>query len=229
MFAAEKFAYDTRRFNFRERVQSIFKINYSPEAIHRLCETAPQTTFDEDTKTFFQRTFYSSAEYDSFRDLYYEFVRENIAPLFPGETALVVQKDPGFRVCPVGNTALGIRSGESVVGPIGMHTDGDYNHPPEEVNFILAITEMWETNSVYFESEPGKGDFAPLKLHWNQFIKIYANKLRHYNLLNTSGQSRVSLDFRIIPFSKYNPSTEGVSVHSHRRFLIGDYFIKMDL
>ncbi len=109
-----------------------------------------------------------------------------------------------------------------------MHTDGEYNHPPEEINFIIAVTELWDSNSVYFESEPGKGDFAPLFLRRNEFIKIWANKLRHYNLRNVSGQTRVSMDFRVIPFSKYNPDYEKSSVHGHRKMLIGDYFIKMD-
>jgi hypothetical protein len=228
MFPKEIHTYDLTRFNFHSRVQDIFGFHLSLEAIHMLAKEKDQVTFDGDTKTFYQRTFYSSPKYDSFRELYYEFVRAHIFPLFPEETTLVVQKDPGFRVCPVDNTALGIRDGEASSGPIGMHTDGEYNHPPEEVNFIIAVTEMWDTNSVYFESEPGKGDFEPLTVRRNQFVKICANQLRHHNLKNISGQSRVSMDFRVIPFSKYNADYEKTSVHGHRKMLIGDYFIRMD-
>jgi hypothetical protein len=228
MFKSQVFSYDLTRFNFHSRVQEIFDFPISLEAFHTIAENKSQTTFDGDTKTNYQRTFYNSPKYEAFRDYYYDFVRSYIFPLFPEETTLVVQKDPGFRVCPVDNTALGIREGENPDGPIGMHTDGEYNHPPEEVNFIVAVTEMWDTNSVYFESEPGKGDFSPLHLRRNEFVKIYANKLRHYNLRNNSGQTRVSLDFRVIPFSKYNPDYEKASVHGGRKMLIGDYFIRMD-
>jgi hypothetical protein len=228
MFESEVHKYDLTKFNFHSRIQDMFKFPISLEALHEISEERSQVTFDGDTKTNYQRTFYDSPQYEEFRELYYEFVRAHIFPLFPDETALVVQKDPGFRVCPIENTALGIREGESADGPIGMHTDSEYNHPPEEVNFIIAVTEMWDTNSVYFESEPGKGDFTPLFLRRNEFIKICANQLRHHNLRNISGQTRVSIDFRVIPFSKYNADNEKTSVHSLRKLTIGDYFIKMD-
>ena len=45
---------------------------------------------------------------------------------------------------------------------------------------------------------------------------------------NTTGFSRVSIDFRVIPFSKYNPDYELSSVHGNRKFLIGDYFTRID-
>lgn len=228
MFKTEIFDYDLERFNFHTRLQEIFNFPRTLELLHKIAEEKAQVTFDGDTKTNFQRTFYDSPHYEAFRDLYYDFVRTHIFALFPEETTLVVQKDPCFRVCPLNNTALGIRSGEDPEGPIGMHCDSDYNHPPEEVNFIIAVTEMWDTNSVYFESEPGKGDFRALHLYRNQFIKIFANKLRHYNLRNISGQTRVSLDFRVIPYSKYNADYEKSSVHGHRKMIIGDYFIAIN-
>lgn len=230
MFPAQKYTYDVVKFDFHKKLQEIFNFHLSLEAIHRLVESSnqEQTTFDNDTKTFFQKTLYASPLYESYRDMYYNFVKEHIFSLFPDEKSLIVQKDPGFRVCAVNNTALGIRDRESADGPIGMHTDSEYNHPPEEVNFILAVTEMFDTNSVYFESEPGKGDFEPIRLYRNEFIKICANQLRHHNMKNISGQTRVSLDFRVIPFSKYNPSCDKESVHGRRRLVVGDYFIKMD-
>ena len=228
MFPSEIFTYDLTRFNFHSKIQDIFKFPISLEALHKFSDNSEQVTFDGDTNTKFQRTFYDSPLYESFRELYYDFVRTHIFPLFPEETTLVVQKDPGFRVCALDNTALGIREGESADGPIGMHTDGEYNHPPEEINFIIAVTELWDTNSIYFESEPGKGDFTPLFLRRNEFVKICANQLRHHNLRNISGQTRVSMDFRVIPMSKYNPDYDKTSVHGHRKMLIGDYFIRMD-
>jgi hypothetical protein len=158
--------------------------------------------------------------------MYYNFVKHEIGPLFPGESSLVVQKDPQLRVCCPGNTALGLKvsdTGEK----IGMHCDADYNHPPQERNFIIAVTEMWETNSVFVESLPNKGDFEPMRLHWNHYIEFYGNRCRHYNMTNKTGQSRVSLDFRVIPYSEYDPTYEKESIHGKRAFKLGDYFIEL--
>jgi len=221
------FTYDLERYPFHSRVQDMFKFNLSLEAIHYLLKDNTQVSFNNDTKTMFQEVFYGSPDYGAFRDLYYRFVQAEIFKLFPEETALVVQKDPCFRVCVPDNTALGVKV-EDVEGRIGLHCDADYNHPQTEHNFILGITEMWDTNSVYIESEPQKGDYMPLLLRRNQYAMFYGNKCRHHNVKNVSCQSRVSIDFRVIPFSKYDATYDKVSVHGKRAFVIGDYFIKMD-
>jgi hypothetical protein len=228
MIRAASFNYDTNKYNFQEAVRAIFNnFPLSLEAIHTIQPSSEQVTFANDTKTFFHSTFYNSEHYNSIRDLYYQFVKDNIFKLFPDETSLVIQKDPGFRVCTPNNTALGKKEGDGDE-IIGLHCDSDYNHPPEEVNFIIAITEMWDTNSVFIESEPGKADFTALKMGSNEFHMFFGNKCRHYNKINVSGQSRISMDFRVIPFSKYNASYAEKSIHGKRSLVIGDYFIKMD-
>lgn len=223
------FQYNTTKYPFFTMIQSIFNnFNTSLENLHTFSPISSQVTFENDTKTIFQKQFYNSQLYDTFRDIYYNFVKNEIGKLFPNEEYLIVQKDPCFRVCTPNNTALGIKSEDSN-NIIGLHSDSDYNHPSTEVNYIIAITEMWNSNSVWIETSPMKGDFAPITLRWNEYLQFYGNKLRHHNVKNISGQSRVSLDFRVIPFSKYDDTYEKESVHGKRKFLIGDYFIKMKL
>jgi hypothetical protein len=225
-FPLKKYIYDCEKYPFRSVVQSIFQFQQSLEAIHTLNTVHTQVTFDNDTKTMFQETFYKSPKYNEFREMYYKFVESEIFKLFPEESALVVQTDPCFRVCVPDNTALGHKP-EDVGDVIGLHCDADYNHPPEEHNYILALTEMWESNSVYIESEPGTSEYAPLHLHWNEYATFYGNKCRHHNKKNVTRQSRVSIDFRVIPHSKYNPDYEKESVHGKRKFVAGDYFFIM--
>ena len=52
---------------------------------------------------------------------------------------------------------------DSVVIP--PHYDSDHlsNHPVGEKNFLIPITKMKDTNSIYIDSEPGKKDF---KFRW---------------------------------------------------------------
>jgi len=206
----------------------MFNFKITLESLHTFAPSTEQVTFENDTQTIFQKQFYQSPLYEEVRELYYKFVKEEIGKLFPDESYLVVQKDPCFRVSVPNNTALGIKSDDSNT-IIGLHCDSDYNHPPSEFNYILAITEMWDSNSVWIESSPNKGDFTSITLRWNEYLQFYGNKLRHHNVKNVSGQTRVSLDFRVIPFSKYDPAYEKASVHGKRKFILGDYFIQMKL
>lgn len=221
------YKYDRVNYNFFNILQKIFNLNVSLEAIHNLNKNVGQVTFDNDVKTDFHNILYNSPLYSDFVNLYYNFVKNYIFQFFPDEQYLVVQKDPGFRVSTPNNTALGIKNNENINEVIGMHTDGEYNHPETEVNFIIAVTEMVGTNSVFMESEPGKGDFSSVTLKWNEYLMFYGNKCRHYNMKNITGQSRVSIDFRVIPYSKYDSNYTKSSVHTNRKFIVGDYFVLM--
>ena len=153
--------------------------------------------------------------------IYDDFLVKNILPLFNED--IVVQKEPSFRISLPNNTALGKCATDTDSEIIGLHCDGDYNHPKEEINFMLTITGQEETNSCYIETEPKKGDFFPVKLAKGDFMSFYGNQCRHYNKVNRTGKVRISIDFRVIPYSEYN-DTSASAVHSNRKFCIGDYF-----
>ena len=102
-------------------------------------------------------------------------------------------------------------------------------HPSEEVNFILPFTPMFDTNSLWIESGEGAGDFAPINMGPGNLASFYGNKWRHFNKINTSGQTRVSWDFRIVPMSKYVHRPHRTSLHSTRTFSVdeGGYYVYM--
>jgi hypothetical protein len=218
------YSYNIQTYPFYQKIQEIFNIQVP---LHDLGSAFPesqmnQVTFETDTATFFHKKYYTSEKYSEVVKLYIDFLKECILPLF-NEDKLVVQKEPSFRVHLPNNTALGKRSDQSDEEIIGMHCDGDYGHPAEEINFMLSITGQEGSNSCYIESSPNKGDFFPVKISKGEFVSFYGNQCRHYNMKNTTGKTRVSFDFRVIPFSKYKESTSS-AVHSKRAFKIGDYY-----
>jgi hypothetical protein len=71
----------------------MFKFNLSLEAIHYLLKGNEQVSFDNDTKTMFQEVFYGSSDYNTFRDLYYSFVQDEIFKLFP-EIPMILEATP---------------------------------------------------------------------------------------------------------------------------------------
>ena len=63
-----------------------------------------------------------------------------------------------------------------------------------------------------------------LKLEKNNYWIGYLNQCKHYNKINDTKKTRISMDFRIIPYSKYKESNN-LSATSKSKFIIGDYYI----
>jgi hypothetical protein len=215
------YKYDVNSYNFYDKVQQIFNTKQPLELIHTTNSSIDQVTFNNDTSTDYHKTYYNSPYYKEIIEVYDNFILNNVLPLF--NESIVVQKEPSFRINLPNNTALGKCTTDTDSEIIGMHCDSDYNHPSEEINFMLSITGQEETNSCYIESQPNKGDFFPVKIGKGEFMSFYGNKCRHYNKKNITGKTRMSIDFRIIPYSQYK-ETESVAVHSNRKFCIGEYF-----
>jgi hypothetical protein len=216
------FSYDTELYPLYTMIQNVYGTTAPLEYLHQehIVDPFEQVTFENDTKTDYHRMYYKSPMYKDVIAMYHSFIRDNVSPLFQED--IVVQKEPSFRIGVPNNTVLGkLQTDEEEI--IGMHCDGDYNHPPQEINFMVSITGQEGTNSCYVESAPMKGDFAPLTIDKGQFVSFYGNRCRHYNKVNRTGRTRISFDFRVIPLSEYK-ETEGTAVHSNRKFVIGDYF-----
>lgn len=221
----------------------------SPEETLRFLHTyfpgsdaLPQITFDQDTRTEFHKMVYQSADFPRLVELYRRFVKEIVLPPLAdetGEAEFLVQREPSVRIHLPNNTALGRRAKEAVnadpTTPIGMHCDADYNHPANEINFVLTITGQEGTNSFYVETAPGLGDFVPVALKFGELFRFYGNRCRHYNRINQTDVTRISLDFRVIPGTVVKPAgvvpgaATAAAVHSGRPFSaeVGGYYTIM--
>jgi hypothetical protein len=213
--------YDMTTYNFQDIFCRIFE-SRNLDIIHTRFNTIERLTFDNDTKTLFHNKYYTSEFYNELIELYIKFITDIIAPRFK-DTKFAIQTDPAFRIHLPNNTAIGARIFDENEY-IGIHCDADYNHQPGEINFILPITNMFETNSVYTESHPMRGDFHPVNIKQGNIFMFYGNKCRHYNKLNNTNKTRISLDFRIIPLSRYDDTWDKLSVHGNRNMKLGGYF-----
>ena len=102
------------------------------------------------------------------------------------------------------------------------HRDRNYNHPLEEVNIWVPVTRAFGTATIRIEPAHGKGGHQPVEVKPGQFV-IFDSGLEHGNEVNREGFTRVSFDFRIIPWNVYQESAKA-SVNEHRKFKIGDYY-----
>ena len=244
-------SYPTEKYPFQETMQSVLgaaeglTLREAHTLIRGSDAWAP-LTFEGDTSTEFHRRYYNSAAYPQMMELYRGFLRNWLLPRLAaeeGEVEYIVQAEPSFRIHLPNNSALGalpaVPQGQGQgqgQGQIGLHCDADYNHPSSETNYILSITGQAGTNSCYVETEPGKGDFHSVDIAYGELFRFHGNRCRHYNRLNTTGDTRISLDFRVIPGSKWytigEAATEAAAaVHSGRPFSTapGGYYVRIKL
>lgn len=68
-------------------------------------------------------------------------------------------------------------------------------------------------------------------MEYGQIFRFYGNMCWHYNEVNDTGATRVSVDFRVIPESKWNyeAKRDGASVKSGLKFEIGSYYDVYDI
>ena len=148
-------------------------------------------------------------------NLYRQLISEVVIPVV-GED-IVFQKFPTFRFQPPGFKAINKPHFDS---------DSDHGHPLGEINFILALTDMYGTNAVWSESVPTAHDFSPLEASAGEIVMFNGNQCLHFNRDNVEVDSRVSLDFRVIRKSvlaKYSNRCKS-SASNAKAFCVGGYY-----
>lgn len=147
----------------------------------------------KDNNSEWHKRFYSHMIYSEFMMQYYYFMRDEIRTKF--NEAIVFQKFPTLRIQ--------IPEGKGVAA---YHVDSEYNHPVDEINVWLPFTHAKDSRSIYIESEPGKADYNPVDCRYGEYIMFEGGKLSHGNEINKTDETRVSIDMRVIPVSKFVPS-----------------------
>ena len=210
--------YQVDKYNFQGLVLSVFDSKTLCEAHTlrpELC-TGELFDFSNETKTFFHESFYAkmNSDWPEFLNAYHLFVKNEIAPLVD-EDSFVFQRTPSFRVHLPNNKAVSLWHYDS---------DTEHKHPPGERNFIIALTDAYGSNAVWAETKPRQKDFVPIEMKHGQYAEFNGNQCTHGNKVNTTGKTRMSFDFRVLPFSKYNPNYEKTTGDIGKRFVIGEYY-----
>ena len=205
--------YDVERWNFRKIVQDYLECN-NLEDLHNIMK---YDVFDRenDQNTIFHKNFYQKCDIDDrFDRLYKDFIKNFVSSYMKDEN-LVYQRRPSFRVHLNENKAVG-----------EFHKDSDYNHPLEETNFFVPLTNSNETSTIWVESAPNKHDYRPINLKYGQILVFSGGYLNHGNLINQTGKTRVSFDYRVVKSTDYKKNNSK-SVNSSKKFVIGEYYDKL--
>jgi hypothetical protein len=165
-----------------------------------------------------QKTPFHKLYYDSFtvkvKPVWDKFVREIIAPKI--EDNILYQTIPTFRVQIPGNLAVG-----------EFHYDSEYGHQDGAMNLFIPFVDVNEFNTIHAESSHGKGDFKPMLCRYGEVIVWDGVNLRHGNVINTSNETRVSMDARIISVSNFLEPTN-YSINMKIPLGEGGYYTRLE-
>lgn len=136
----------------------------------------------------------SMPAYHRFKEVYNRFIRDELLPFIGCAAGLgrgvdaVVQASPVLRVVmPSAHVAT------------NLHRDGEYGHIFEELNVWIPLSRSWGSNSLYVETFPDQGDYAPFEGDVGEAFLWWGNQCRHYADANRTDGTRVSFDFRLVP------------------------------
>ena len=208
--------FDNRHTLFYTNLISQEEINYHT-TIH---------DWNKDRNSIFIQKFHKYVDrHSEFNETYIKFIKTYIKPLFPDETYIAIQKTPNIRFSLPNSTAIG-RDPQDPANIVGLHNDSMFGHNENEMNFIIPITPMFSTNSIYYEpfvdSKINPIEYENLILHTDEFLQAYLNKLKHCNQLNRTDKTRISFDIRVIPYSKY---MDNLDFFTDTKFELGKYYI----
>ena len=216
MYRKEKQSYDVNKYSFRHEIEQMFGTS-ELEKIHKIeeCDFGV-LNMETDQTTKLHKNFYKKVRESNFLEEYKKFLREVILPQF--NEPLLYQKIPTFRVQVPNNLSVA-----------EFHNDKSYSHSPEEVNIFLPITDAKETYTIWAESEENLADYSPMNAEYGEYYIWDGANLKHGNKINQSDVSRFSVDFRVMPYSKYDDKNVKETVTTKTKLKLGSYFELMEV
>lgn len=209
----DKFCYDVKKFDLASIVKGVFNVD-SLEQLHEQQSGPNEIPKDpsKDQATAFHKTFYSIFDDENSEFLsVYKDLAGYIASRHFSEEKMVYQARPTFRVQVPNNIAVA-----------KWHKDKAYNHSEREINIYLPLTKAFDTNTIWAESEEDKGDYSPMNADLGEYYIWDGANLSHGNKKNSTGQTRVSIDFRLISLRDF--SYKGTSVTTKVPMKLGHYW-----
>tara|TARA_E500000305_G_C4015393_1_gene235267 strand:+ start:823 stop:1497 length:675 start_codon:yes stop_codon:yes gene_type:complete len=215
--------YSINKYKWKEMIQDVFECDDLKNIHHLRKDLFPDKNvlskpwpLNENTTKFHQE-FYSKLDndWDDIKNSYELFIKNEIKPLFNEE--FLYQKFPTFRV-----NLPELKS----VNKWHYDSDENHRHPDGEINFHIGITDCFDTNAIWVESEPRKEDFKPINVKYGEFAEFNGNKCTHGNKTNKTEVTRISFDFRVLPISKYKAGKNKTSVTINNKFEEGGYYKK---
>ena len=206
-----KFNFGTEEIKLQECLSLVFsEVDLSQIHLSQDCNFGI-LTIETDQGTHLHKKFYEKIWETNFFDLYLEFLKTEIFPRFDED--VLYQKIPTFRIQVPNN-----------LGVAAFHKDKDYSHGEDEINIFLPLTDAIGNNTIWVESKEDLGDHSPMDALYGEYYIWNGANLSHGNQINDTGKTRISIDFRVLPLSKYNEDIVKETITMGTKIKLGEYF-----
>ena len=211
MHRKEKYSYNLNEYGFRHEIEKMFGTNQL-EKIHEIedCDFGI-LDMETDQTTNLHKKFYEKVENTNFLNDYKKFLKDVILPHF--NENLLYQKIPTFRVQIPNNISVA-----------EFHDDDSYSPSRHEVNIFFPVAEAEATYTICSESQENHGDYSPMNAEYGEYYIWDGANLKHGNKINESDISRFSVDFRVLPYSKYDENNMQETITTKIKLKLGSYF-----
>ena len=196
---ARLLAYDTGRFPFAKwlaaavfKVPRLEKLHERAMRLKRVADAAPQLTYEDNLRLRDRMQQLSDNCY--FYKLYHRFAVQVIAAEFGRRIAY--SNHPKMRVHLAGTPTVS-----------KWHRDLDVTKRHDQINVWLPFTDAFGGNSIWIETDYGRGDYTPVEVSYGQALIFDGGLLEHGTVTNDTNVTRVSLDFRFSILGPVLPET----------------------
>ena len=201
----EKLKYNIDDFPFKEIVGDWFKVD-----LDRLHEEKNYKHFTRktDQQTHWHELYYKKVRESKEWEWTYKWFVKEIKKLRWNNEPIVYQTIPTFRIQFPNNIGVG-----------EWHRDIDYREEgwPEELNYYLPVTEPKGSSTIQLEGN------RSLDTEYGEYWEWDGLNIKHGNVENTTGKTRVSFDFRIHSLEKHQ-DMDVKSINMKVPFAIGGYY-----
>lgn len=182
---ARLLAYDTSRFPFAPLVDAAFEVDDLTQ-LHKRRSSDPERRASYADNVELRKYLRARLESTPFFLYYQELMRTVVAPLFAMRTSY--SRRPQFRVHLAGSPSAS-----------AWHTDHQVTGRDDQVNIWLPFADTCPANTLWVETDYGRGDYTPVSVQYGHMLLFDGAKLCHGTVENDSDRTRVSMDLRFAP------------------------------
>jgi hypothetical protein len=172
--------YDNVKHNFRSWMQSALGVEDLSE-LHACSPFYPLMPNDRSIRA--RWTTLCQRKLSTFLPILDSFIKTDLAPHFLDVPT--IRHEPIFRIHPPGWDSIS-----------PYHKDSAYGLPLGALNVWVPLTEVWDSNALWIESDEDRHDFRPVRLRHGQALIFDAVRLTHGSQKNETDYTRASFDFR---------------------------------
>ncbi len=186
--------YDLNKYPFQEIIADLLETSdLSSLSPGKIPMDENNSIYKNTEATVFHQKLYqklNSSEGEQFYELYRDFIYNEIKPMY--DSPIYYQRKPSHRI-----------HYPQVPGQLRLHRDSDYGHNPAEINFWLPMTKTYGENSIWLAKDKDSDDMAAVEMELGEYLIFDGANVKHGAVKNTTGETRVSFDFRIIPAREF--------------------------